>query len=124
MSNKDLFIKNKIKEIHIALLEDQAKVSELIGDIGDLFYSAYKREKVADEEIIQSLWSFLFEIFVVSKDDSIKFDAISTMCDMYIYQSNIGMDLSLDNLRGLMRDERAEKLSPEIIDCIDEILSA
>lgn len=112
-----------MEEIYIALINKQPNLYELIGEINDLFSSPYKRDAIADNEIIQSLWFFLFEMFILSDNNDVKFDIISAMCDMYIYQANIGVDLSLDNIRFWRESLKAKESSPEIIDCVDDMLS-
>ncbi|TKY81113.1 hypothetical protein R0L47_19135 [Pectobacterium polonicum] len=123
MNDKNIFIKNKMKEISSALISNQPFLDDLIGEISDLFSSAYKREFIADNDTIQDLWFFLFDIFIRSDSNNVKFDIISTMCDMYIYQSNVGLELSLHNIEQWRKKFQAGESSPEIIDCIDDMLS-
>lgn len=98
-------------------------MNELIGEIDDLFSSSYKREIVADRDIIENLWGALFDVFIQSEDNDAKFDAISTMCDMYIYQSNIGVEINLNKIRQWRESSQVDESTPEILDCIDDILS-
>nr|WP_232486709.1 hypothetical protein [Pectobacterium parmentieri] len=97
-------------------------INELIGGVGDLFSSPYKREVIADSDTIQVLWDLLFNVFNQSNGNNTKFDAISTMCDIYIYQSNIGLSLSLNKIKQ-WREDLQTTTSSEILDCIDDILS-
>ncbi|WP_237932627.1 hypothetical protein [Buttiauxella sp. S19-1] len=123
MNDKNIFIENKMKDICSALVNNHSDLGNLIGEITDLFSSPYKREVIADSETIQSLWDFLFDMFILSDDKNVKFDIVSTMCDIYIYQSNIGFELNLKNIQQWRENLLAEESSPEIIDCIDDILS-
>lgn len=123
MHSKNIFINNKIKEIYSALINKNSNISELIGEVDDLFSSSYKREVIADNDVIQGLWVVLFDVFIQSEDNNAKFDAISTMCDMYIYQSNIGIELSLNKIRQWRESLQADESTPELLDCIDDILS-
>ena len=123
MHSKNIFIKNKITEIYSALSNNKSNMSELIGEIDDLFSSSYKREIVADSDVIQNLWGALFDVFVQSEGNDAKFDAISTMCDIYIYQSNIGVEINLNKIRQWRESSQVDESTPEILDCIDDILS-
>jgi hypothetical protein len=123
MHNETDFLKNKIKEIHSALSSKDPSINELIGEVGDLFSSPYKRDVIADEETVQDLWDFLFSVFIESDDNNTKFDAISTMGDIYTYQSNIGFELCLKNIKQWRKSSLAEESSTELVDCIDDILS-
>lgn len=123
MIDKSIFIKNKIEEIHDALVNNHPNLDELIGEVNDLFSSPYKRDVIADSQTIQSLWDFLFKIFICSNDNNVKFNIISAICDMYIYQSNMGIDLSLNKIKHWRENLQVGELSPEIIDCINDMLS-
>ncbi|AYH03963.1 hypothetical protein [Pectobacterium parmentieri] len=118
----NVFINNRTKEINNALKNNDSNINELICGVGDLFSSPYKREIIADSDTIQALWDLLFNVLDQSDDNNTKFDAISTMCDIYIYQSNIGLSLSLNKIKQ-WREDLQTTTSSEILDCIDDILS-
>ncbi|MCG8710990.1 hypothetical protein JHU04_004320 [Brenneria sp. 4F2] len=123
MIDKSNFIKDKMEKIHIALINNQSDLYKPLGEVNDLFYSPYKRDVIVDNKTIQSLWIFLFEMFILSDDNHIKFDIISAIYDMYIYHENIDIHLSLDSIRCWRARLKKEDLSPEIIECIDDMLS-
>lgn len=66
---------------------------------------------------------FLFKIFLCSNDNNINFNIINAMCDIYIYHSNIGVDLSLNKIRHWRENLQVGESSPEIIYCITDMLS-
>lgn len=123
MNNMNIFIENRMKDICNALISNNIELGGLIGEINDLFLSPYRRTMIADEHIIQSLWVFLFEIFIRSNDNNVKFNVVCTMCDVYIYQSNLGFELSLKKIKEWRGGALAKSSSQEIIECIDDILS-
>ena len=123
MNSKNIFINNKIAEIYSALSNNNSNMNELIGEIDDLFSSSYKREIVADSDVVENLWGALFDVFIQSEDNDAKFDAISTMCDIYIYQSNIGVEINLNKIRQWRESSQVDESTPEIRDRIDDILS-
>jgi hypothetical protein len=54
------FLENKAPQIFIALNSNDNTISSLIGNISDLFSSPYKRDVIADNDIVKHLWDILF----------------------------------------------------------------
>ncbi|MET4861635.1 hypothetical protein [Morganella morganii] len=117
------FLENKAMQISIALNSNDNTISSLIGNISDLFSSPYKRDVIADNDIVKHLWDVLFAVFLKAHDNEVKFDAISAMGDIYTYQSNIGHELELTHMKEWREHHDSNNASTELIDCVDDILS-
>lgn len=115
------FLENKATQIFIALNSNDNTISSLIGNISVLFSSPYKRDVIADNDIVTHLWDILFTVFLKAHDNEVKFDAISTMGD--IYQSNIGHELELTHIKEWRKHHDSNNASTELIECVDDILS-
>ncbi|AOR58556.1 hypothetical protein [Pectobacterium parmentieri] len=118
----DCFLIEKTKEIKISLLNEEPNMYELIGSIRDLFSSSYNNKLIANTEVIEELWSTLFNVFCESISYENKFDAIFSMSDIYIYSKRKNINLNLDLLKEWRGKNNLSTSTEEILECVDDIL--
>jgi len=121
-SDKTSFLKNKIIEINSALKIEGSDLSELIGNVKDLFSSPYISGTVANSDVVQELWDVLFNVFSSDPSYDNKFEAIFTMSDLTIYAKKQGIKLRLELLVEWRLSHGGNDTTEEILECIDDIL--
>lgn len=123
MSNKnDFFLREKTKEITNSLLDENSDMYDSIGSIHDLFSSPYNNSLAASDETIEGLWFSLLDIFFKSKSYENRFEAISTLSDIYFHCIRCNKKLNLNLLREWRSENNDSGLSEEILECIDDML--
>jgi len=123
MSNKnDLFLKEKTKEITSSLLDGNSDMYDSIGSVHDLFSSPYNKSLVANDETIEGLWFTLLDVFFKSKSYENRFDAISTLSDIYFHCIRCNKKLNLNLLREWRSENNDKSSSKEILECVDSMI--
>lgn len=123
MKNIDLFLQKKIKEINFALCQQNNDMFDLIGSVRDIFSSAYLTDPIVDSAIVHDLWKALLAVFINSDVYGNKFDSILTMSYIYIYAKRQNIYLCLDELKKWRIEQVGKNISPELLECIDDILN-
>ncbi|WP_338804193.1 hypothetical protein WDV76_00685 [Xenorhabdus griffiniae] len=118
----NMFLKEKIKEINIALESQHADMYALIGSIRDLFSSAYITKPIADPDIVKELWEALLRVFINSDIYDNQFDAINAMGDINLYARKLSISLDLNELKKWRQDHDDHNSALEILECVDYIL--
>ncbi|ACX88192.1 hypothetical protein Pecwa_2429 [Pectobacterium parmentieri WPP163] len=118
----DCFLIEKTKEIKTSLLNKEPNMYELIGSVRDLFSSSYNNNLIANTEVIEELWSTLFNVFCESISYENKFDAIFSMSGVYIYSKRKNINLNLDLLKEWRGKNNLSTSTEEILECVDDIL--
>ncbi|MEW7311332.1 hypothetical protein AB1E22_01130 [Buttiauxella gaviniae] len=122
LSDKNVFLKNKIIEINTALTIEGSDMFELIGEVKDLFSSPYNTGTVANCEVVQELWGALFNVFSSDSSYDNKFEAIFTMSDIAIYARKQGVKVGFELLEEWRSAHGQNDTTVEILECIDDIL--
>ncbi|MDE9465893.1 hypothetical protein [Xenorhabdus bovienii] len=118
----NVFLKEKIKEINIALESQHTDMYELIGSVRDPFSSPYITKPIADPDVVKELWEVLSRVFINSGVYDNQFDAINAMGDINLYADKLNIYLDLNELEKWRKDHDDSNSKLEILECVDDIL--
>lgn len=121
-SKNDFFLREKTKEITCSLLDENSDMYDSIGSVQDLFSSPYNNSPVASDETIEGLWLTLLDVFFKSKSYENRFDAISTLSDIYFHCIRCNKKLNLNTLKEWRSENNDSNSSKEILECVDNMI--
>lgn len=116
-----LRFEQQLQQLMQLSLDDELYTS--IGQITDNFASVYCRIPIAEPCLVAILWRWLFTVFTQSQHEDNRYDAISAMHVINLYQHNLNQPMDKSALANWLNSHTDEMMTLEIREIIEDILS-